>query len=81
MALIIRGSTKCAVCGRVLAEGDDVTGLPHFSTGPSDPHWRYSDAGFHVQCWERLPERDAIESRIVELDRQRGYPSRFGEQS
>ena len=44
MALIIRGSTRCAVCGEVLAEADQIVGLPHFATGQDDPHWHYSDA-------------------------------------
>jgi hypothetical protein len=45
MALIIRGSTKCAVCGRVLTEADEVVGLPHFASESSEPHLRYTDEG------------------------------------
>jgi hypothetical protein len=77
MALIIRGSTMCAACGRVLTQTDEVMGLPHFAFEPSDPHWRYTDAGFHKACWEELPDRSDIESRIQELDRKHGYPPRF----
>jgi hypothetical protein len=67
MALIIRGSTKCVVCGKVLTEEDEVAGLPPFATDSSDPLWRYSDAGFHRRCFESLPERSEIERRIEDL--------------
>ena len=77
MALIFRGSSLCAVCGEVLAEGDEIVGLPHFAPGQDDPHWQYTDAGLHASCWADLPERPAIESRIIELDKQHGYPPRF----
>ncbi|MDQ2911345.1 MAG: hypothetical protein M3R39_10100 [Actinomycetota bacterium] len=60
MALVTRGSTPCAICGQILLEGDEVVGLPHFAADASDPHWRYSDAAFHVACWTDLPERQAI---------------------
>ena len=69
MALIIRGSTKCAVCGQVLTDEDEVAGLPHFAADPSDPLWRYSDAGFNRRCYESLPERVEIELRIEDLGR------------
>jgi hypothetical protein len=81
MALIVRGSTRCAVCGEVLQEGDEVVGLPHFAADEGDPYWRYTDSGFHASCWADLPERDGIESRINALDREHGYPPRFGEHS
>ena len=69
MALIVRGSTKCAACGRVLTDDDEVAGLPHFAADPSDPLWKYSDAGFHRQCFDSLTERAEIERRIDALRR------------
>ena len=69
MALIIRGSTKCAECGQVLTGKDEVAGLPHFVTDSSDLLWRYTDAGFHRRCFESLPERMEIERRIEALRR------------
>jgi hypothetical protein len=67
MALIFRGKTTCVVCGEVLAEGDEIVGLPHFATAPDDRHWRYSDAGFHRDCLASLPDRPEIERRLVAL--------------
>ena len=69
MALIIRGSTKCAACGQVLTTEDEIAGLPHFATDASDPLWRYSDAGFHRKCFESLPEREEIRRRVENLRR------------
>ena len=69
MALIIRGSTKWAVCGEVLTDDDEVAGLPHFVSDSSDPLWRYTDEGFHRQCFESLPERVEIERRIEDVRR------------
>jgi hypothetical protein len=57
------GETKCAACGEVI-EDPGVAGFPRFATGPDDPHWRYSDAGFHRERYAKLPERKAIEDRI-----------------
>ena len=64
MALIFRGLSECAVCGKIIERDDDVAGLPHFATGPDDPHWRFTDAPFHLGCYLNMPEREAIEARL-----------------
>jgi hypothetical protein len=51
----------------VLTDEDEVAGLPHFASDPSDPLSQYSDAGFHRRCFESLPERGEIERRIGHL--------------
>jgi hypothetical protein len=81
VAIIIRGSSRCAVCDQVIQKSDQVIGLPHFVADESNPHWRYTDSGFHPSCWADLPERKTIEGRINALDKQHGYPPRFGEHS
>jgi hypothetical protein len=58
------GETKCAACGEVMADPDDVLGFPSFASDTDDPHWRYSDVGLHRACYARLPEREAIEDRL-----------------
>jgi hypothetical protein len=54
MALIIRGSSTCPICRRVIDTEDDVV-----ATGPflprGHPLWGYSDAAMHRACflaWE-----------------------------
>jgi hypothetical protein len=68
VALILPGLTECVVCNEVLNEGDDIVGLPPFATGPADPHWRFTDSGLHRGCWDDLPEREAVQERLIRLD-------------
>ncbi|HEX4519554.1 MAG TPA: hypothetical protein VH063_08255 [Gaiellaceae bacterium] len=67
MALILRGKSKCAVCGQTIQADDEATGLPHFADGPADVHWRFSDAPFHLSCYLNLPEQAEIEARVAGL--------------
>ena len=78
MAIILLGKTRCAACGEVLQDGDEIIGLPHFTGDKDDPDWPYTDSGFHASCWDDLPERERIENRINSLDREHGYTPRFG---
>jgi hypothetical protein len=60
MTVVIRGKTKCALCGGVLELGEKIVGFAHF-LGPEHPLWRYSDAAMHRLCYERWPERETFE--------------------
>ena len=51
MALIIYGSSRCALCGLVLERADEIVATPHFVGDPADPLWRFSDAGMHRACF------------------------------
>jgi hypothetical protein len=79
VALIIRGSTRCAACGEVIEQGDEAWGLPHFTDEPSDPHYGFTDAGFHFACFDQLPERNEIIQRIHALDAEHGHAARFAD--
>jgi hypothetical protein len=57
MAMIGIGSSKCAICGRVLTDKDDATGLHHFIDDPKDPFWRFSDSAVHISCYKTWPLR------------------------
>ncbi len=55
MALIIRGTTECSLCGTVLIDGDDLVATSHFIADEDDPLWRFSDSAMHRRCflaWE-----------------------------
>lgn len=55
MALVIRGKTQCAICGKTIEQEDSIVMCPHFIADQSDPLWRFSDAAFHQFCfinWE-----------------------------
>jgi hypothetical protein len=68
MALIIIGETKCAICGNVLEEGQDITGLPAASHY-THPLYKYFDTGFHLKCFENWDKKDEIK-KIIKADRE-----------
>ena len=59
MALIIRGSSKCALCERVIEAQDDIVATSHF-LGPGHQLWRYSDAPMHRECFLAWGDRRAF---------------------
>jgi len=59
MALIIRNQTKCAICGTIIDQEDDIITTTHFISSKEDPLWRYSDSCMHKRCfltWEHRAE-------------------------
>lgn len=59
-ALIFRGKSKCSICGKVLAEQDDIVATTHFIEDDSDPLWRFSDSAMHRECFANWEFRDAF---------------------
>jgi hypothetical protein len=51
MALIIRGTTECALCHEILGDEDDIIGTSHFIDSPSDRFYNFSDAAMHRTCF------------------------------
>ncbi|MGI8905687.1 MAG: hypothetical protein ACR2IE_04265 [Candidatus Sumerlaeaceae bacterium] len=68
MALIALGHSKCAVCGGILQEGDDIMGFPDapltrgsdWFVDQCDLVFRFADRGCHKQCFSALPEAQQI---------------------
>lgn len=80
MALVMRGKSTCPLCGKVLAEGDDIVGTTHFIADRNDPLWRFSDAAMHRACfeaWEHRGEFEAKYQRAIE-ERRRSLPQQPG---
>lgn len=50
MALVIRGKTKCRLCGRVIAEQDEIVTFPSGLFHPGEPAFEVNDAGVHRSC-------------------------------
>lgn len=71
MAINILGKSRCPLCERVLQNGDDIMGTPHFLT--SGPLHRYSDAGMHRDCFMAWP--NAGDFRAAFNDFGRSFPS------
>ena len=70
MVIALLNKTTCAVCGKVISEGDDHLGFPAFLK-KNHKLWKYSDAAFHTQCfenWKHHKEFTSIFSQIYEVD-------------
>lgn len=67
MAIIILGSSECALCRKVLADSSNVTGLPP-SPQTDHPLHKYFDAGFHKDCFENWDQKDEI-IRLIKEDK------------
>jgi hypothetical protein len=59
MALIFLGVTECALCGKVLQEGDEVTTLPPIAD-TQHSLYKYFDAGLHTQCFENWDKKEDV---------------------
>jgi hypothetical protein len=64
MALVVRGVSTCAICGRL---ADD---LPYLATSgvffpPGDPLFPFCDAPLHWDCYEHWPERSRFARQYV----------------
>lgn len=66
MPIVLNVKTHCVVCGKSLLESDDVILTLAFIADPEDPLWKYSDAGFHRQCFLECPSRPEIVQRFNE---------------
>lgn len=60
MALFDAGFTRCALCGEILAEGEDMVGTTHFLGDREHPLYRYSDALMHRACFLKWEHRAAF---------------------
>lgn len=69
MALIILGSTECALCGKVLQEGDEVTSLSPIAD-KQHPLYQYFDAGLHKQCFENWDKKEEV-LRIIKEEKEK----------
>lgn len=56
MVLLLRGKSKCSVCGAVISASDEIVGFTAF-LGPEHPLWRYSDSAMHKGCFAAWPDR------------------------
>lgn len=59
MAVIIRGKSKCSVCGKVIDERDQIVATSQFITDANDPLWKFSNTAMHKRCflgWDRRSE-------------------------
>ena len=58
MALINPGISRCALCERVIGEGDDCIGMSDYL--PFGAIGQYADTAMHRRCFEAWPLADLI---------------------
>ena len=61
MALIFPGETSCALCGGVIEAGTATVSFPAFLPATHELG-KFSDAAFHLACFERSTERQAVQT-------------------
>lgn len=59
MAIVFDGETTCALCDKKLQENESLVLIPAFFEDSLHSLWKYTDVGFHRDCfmqWERKVE-------------------------
>ena len=69
MALLMFGSSRCAICGGILEDKLNVVATSHFITDRSDPLYHYSDVGMHSECFVAWPLRSEFTARYNAVQR------------
>jgi hypothetical protein len=67
MAILVRGSTRCPICGEIIAENDPATAFPPFVSNERDPLFFFSDAAFHERCLDDHPDGAAARKLAAEV--------------
>lgn len=63
MAMIFLGRSECSICGKILAEGDDIIGLPPL-IDTHHPLYRYFDTGMHRACYDNWDKKHEMEAAL-----------------
>ena len=65
MALVVRGKSKCRLCGLVISEDDVIVTFPSGLFHPGEPVFEINDAGVHRAC---LLDREYAAIALQRLD-------------
>lgn len=68
MAIIILGSSTCAICKRILNEADAIRSFPHFMPNLNDELSFISDSAVHTSCFVNHPLKSKVESLVDRYD-------------
>jgi len=77
MAIIIKGTSVCPLCGQVIKESDEIVSFPPFISDELDPLFEFSDTGFHSSCFRQHPLSENAESCYREILEQTCYEHRI----
>lgn len=76
MVVLIRGKTVCAICGKVIYDGQAVQMFRPFVSNELDPLHFTSDAALHKECFLQHPLSAAVSSRYQEMLKRTALPFR-----
>jgi hypothetical protein len=71
MGLIVNGTQVCPLCGKAIRQSDTVVGTALGIVDQTDPLWRFSEATFHLECFDAWEDRHAFRMRMDELAKER----------
>ena len=74
MALLILGVTTCPLCKNVIKDREEVECFDHFIEDPDDSYYKYSDACFHKECFEKWEMRGEYLKRYAEYEKRTRIP-------
>ena len=63
--MIALGHSRCALCGKVLEEGQEIMGFPAFASIENPEFHRFNDRGAHETCFKQWPQRERFETVIA----------------
>lgn len=76
MAIIVRGKTKCPLCGQLIKDGEEAVGFPNFVGNELDPLWVFTDGAFHAECFHTHPLSEKALERCDEAIKRNGPRNR-----
>jgi hypothetical protein len=79
MAILIRGTTVCRICFRVIESGQAVVTFTDFVPNELDPLHFFNDRAFHAHCYESHRLSAEALRRLTELLERNGPGHRFCE--
>lgn len=65
MAIVVRGKSRCALCGELLLHDDELTLIPAgLFARPDSPFHHIWDAGLHGRCFDNMPLSDRAADQL-----------------
>src|ERR1044071_7143591 len=55
MSILVRGSSRCPLCGDVIGPDDQAILFPVFVANELDPLWLFNDIAVHEKCIDQHP--------------------------
>ena len=77
MAILIRGTTVCRICFKVIESGQAAAAFTSFVPNELDPLRFFNDRAFHTQCFNGHPLSGEVLRRLSELEDHNGPGHRF----